>query len=271
MHMVWNTASNTGQAEVGLAASQRKPTLFGRLSDQDARQMLEQVLDARRQIEAGGALSSHASWMITSSFEKLVPDIFEPIARHTKLVLPHEEFSSLSLNEKRAHIAQFLYLGLPVLQVEVRSALPNALLALNAGAKPGLFRKTVRVSGASPDLTTRAKLELLRWVDWQVGGGQSRAEAMRQVAAATNTTDKAVAKWVRTIKTVYGPQQVQHELKWAREVGRCQADGMSYADVRSPKSDRDFMLSEAWAFERDLAKLANELKKVLGKRIVPKA
>ena len=107
---------------------------------------------------------------------------------------------------------------------------------------------------------------MVRWIEWQVGSGRTRAEAEREVASATNGEPGAVRAWKSSLAQVYGSERMRHELEWAREVGRCQANGITYSDLRPSTSDRDFLLQQAWTFERDLYKLAAQLNSVRGKR-----
>ena len=122
----------------------------------------KESLEICRQVRAGKSLNHYAASLITSTLERLIRGIFEPIARETKLVLSHEAWMRLSLNDKRAHIANLLYRGLPILQIEARFALMYALEALNAGAHPPFLRITVQRRGAEPDLERQPRLALVR-------------------------------------------------------------------------------------------------------------
>jgi hypothetical protein len=192
-----------------------------RLSDDAARAILEELLEIRRQANAGQALDAMRALIVKRQVIDMVRKLMQPLADFMNIKINRTDFFDIPVEDARTRMARTIEHGLPLPQ-GVAHYLADSLRSLNAGYIEELFERTEGRRGVEPHIIYAVKLKLLMFIRYQYGRGGKIAEAQAEVASKIGRTHEAIAKWRRDVPKVFREEQVGSFLKFAELVGRAE-------------------------------------------------
>lgn len=189
-----------------------------RVEDDQARALLEQILDLRRDAALHPDDRRFAS-AAASELRRLVIGIGGWAVARMARTVTHEQFASLPVEEKRSIIAR--HLRHPLMQPGAADDLATALIALNGGQVNALLEPSVTGRRrAYPFDAARLELQMLAWLRWRKGRGDQVRGSRETLAAAICRTPAVFDQWNRELTKLFGRDLVRRELDDAERAGR---------------------------------------------------
>jgi hypothetical protein len=233
-----------------------------RLSDDAARAILNELLEIRRQVNAGQELDAMRAFIVERDVIYMFRTLMQPLANFMNIKVNRNDFHDIPVADVRTRMARTIGHGLPLPQ-EVASYLAKSLRSLNAGYIEELFERTEGRRGAEPHIIYAEKLKLLMLIRYRHGRGDKVAETQAEVASKIGRTHEAIAKWRREVPKVFG-EEVRSFLKFAELIGR--AEVAPVGSVRITSEEIPAFQEACLLLDTDLDELARSYKSAITQR-----
>lgn len=230
---------------------------FDRVGTMDAavaEALLRQILDLRRQAMRGGAKDRDAAVAEAITAVRHLVEGVAGWALHasiTSSIAAGDRYHQMPVWMRRDALRRSLT-AVPGLPAGQRAEIVTALDALEDGVvEPILQKGKPRRHGRKPRERPAAQLDILMWIQWQVGLGRTADSARTEAAQALGLTTKALEKWSSSddVKSDY----VRQLLVGAKSVGRAERLGEDCPDASLREHFHSWPLSELAARCRETA------------------